>query len=277
METQSQGSAEGGGEKGNAGAAATAQSASSADQAGSVGASSSSESANKPYDPAGVGKTKKKLRKRLKEELKIHGYVLRTCGSQTELRGFDEETGFWTSGLLSKPHRWLFNLSVEDGQVEAAPPEHERSDQLGYYNVKQDTVAGVTARAVPVIEEAAEETFSCYEDWEWIIFVFFESPLEGMGSSEMVSGFSPPNYDMEHNGKRVSPLGMHLYALCDPESRCEIDGVEVSYREATRALADLMGVADEPAEVSEPVQTEPDMENTSKDIGIVGTEEEVDE
>ena len=199
-------------------------------------------------DPANVGEIKRKVFQKIKKILKTHGLSLARCGPGTEIKGFDEDTGFWNSKIANKPPRWIVQFRQKDDQWSAQVPGDFRSHQLGYYNVsKRPNVGATSARIVPVFN--IEGTWKVDDGWEWLVVVFFKQPLEG-SSSEIVSGFSPPSLELECNETQVIPIAVHVYSLCSPDSSCSLSGVEMTYGAATQLLEDLFGVSEEKPSVS---------------------------
>jgi len=193
-------------------------------------------------DPANVGEIKKKIFKGVQKVLNDHGLDRARSGSQTPLRDFDPNTGFWEDSILSKPPRWLVHFRQSGSGWVAEVPNQPSSDRLGYYNVaKRDNVAAVSARILPVIDMG--NTWAAYETWEWLVIVFFPEPLPRGSSSQIVSGFSPPSLGLECKGTEATPIAVHVYSLCSPDSSCSLSGVEITYGEATQLLEDLFGVS----------------------------------
>ena len=194
-------------------------------------------------DPAKVGEIKKVIFEKVRNVLKDHSLDYARSGSQTALRDFDPSTGFWENSILSKPPRWLVHFRQEDSGWVAEVPKNSGSDRLGYYNTGRGNVGAVCARVLPVVDMGA--TWTAYEDWEWLVIVFFPKPLPQATSADIVSGFSPPNLQLKCKGTEVTPIALHVYSLCSPDSSCTLSGVEMTYGKATQLLKDLFGVSEE--------------------------------
>lgn len=201
----------------------------------------------KSWDPNGINdSTILPLWRALKEPLEERGYELKRCGASAPLdtERFDVETGYFQSGYTSKPIRWLFGLRENDGEIIASLPEHDKSDQLGYFNTSSNVV-GLWVRPVPVVENDGRYEF--LDDWEWTLVVYLAQPLrDEVGSSSLVKGFTPPNVDLKQVRKDQDPvdlecIGIHLFKMLDDQREQTIGGESYTYEEATSALRHLLG------------------------------------
>jgi hypothetical protein len=200
----------------------------------------------KDWDPNGINdSTILPLWRTLKEPLEERGYQLKRCGASAPLdtERFDPENGYFQSGYTSKPIRWLFWIEEDDGGIVASLPEHEKRDQLGYFNTSSNVV-GLWVRPVPVVENSGRYEF--LDDWEWTLVVYLAQPLrEEVGSSSLVKGFTPPNVDLKQVRKNQDPvdlecIGIHLFKMLDDEREQTIRGGTYTYGEATSALRHLL-------------------------------------
>ena len=191
-------------------------------------------------DPAGVSNVKDRVYDKIDEVLDDHGLVKRKSGRDRGVEEFDEETGFWESGVLNKPPRWLFRLSEEDDGWVAEMPDRDSSDRLGYYNVRVDNVAAGAARIVPIVRE--DDEWVLCQDWEWLCMVFFSQALRRGSSAETIEGFTPPDFTLSYQDEQLNPLAIQVFSLCTPNSTCSEVSGDLTYEEATGALRRLFGV-----------------------------------
>ena len=190
-------------------------------------------------DPAGVKRLKKKVYDKVGPVLEKYGFEFARSGSQTPIREFNTDTGFWKSGITSKPPRWLIHFVKGGGKWQARVPDTSRSDRVGYYNIsRRDNVAAFCVRIVPVLKH--QDDWVPYEEWEWLMMIFLPRPLQG-SSSEVISGFTPPDTTIECGGEKINPLAVHIYRLCEPSLSCSLSNVNLAYSGATKRLRELFG------------------------------------
>lgn len=188
-------------------------------------------------DPAGVKSLKKKVYRKIDPVLEKYGFDRARSGSNIGIREFNSSTGFWKSGITSKPPRWLIHFVQHKDKWEAKLPNTTGSDRVGYYNVsRRDNVAAFCVRIVPVMRDQGEWT--PYEEWEWLMMIFLPKPLQG-SSSEVISGFTPPDTTIECKDEKIEPLAIHFYSLCEPGLSCTLSGVELTYSVATERLKEM--------------------------------------
>lgn len=192
------------------------------------------------YDPAGLEDVKDKIFQQIDPVLEGQGFEKARSGSQTPLREFDNSTGFWEGSILSKPPRWLFHLVQSSEGWEARLPDQDRNDRVGYYNLSnRDNVAALASRILPVVKQDGQ--WAPYEEWEWLAMIFLPEPARGT-SGQDINGFSPPNFDLECRGRKLNPIAIYVYGLCDEASTCSAVSDDLTYRQATDALRELFGV-----------------------------------
>lgn len=195
------------------------------------------------YDPAGLEDVKDKIFQKIDPVLKEQGFGKARSGSQTPLRDFNKNIGFWEKSILNKPPRWLFHLVQNGESWEAKLPNQDMRDRVGYYNLSnRDNVAALASRVLPVVEK--DGNWAAYQDWEWLAMIFLPEPARGT-SGQDINGFAPPNFDLECRGERLDPISIQVHGLCDPKSICSTVSGDLSYEEATNALQQLFGVDSE--------------------------------
>jgi len=201
----------------------------------------------KDWDPNGINQsTILPLLRALREPLEERGYGLRRCGAQAplDMERFDPETGYFESEHTSKPIRWLFWLEEQGNKIVASLPDHDKRDQLGYFNTSSNVV-GLWVRPVPVVQEG-EGKYKFLDEWEWTLTLYLARPLrEEVGSSSLVKGFVPPDVDLKQVRKDQSPvdldcIGIHLFKMFEDNREQVIGDGSYTYGEATSALKELI-------------------------------------
>jgi hypothetical protein len=110
---------------------------------------------------------------------------------------------------------------------------------------------GITVRVIPVFHLASGK-YQHYEPWEWNLFFLMPYALP-VGSSAETFDYDAADGSLTYKKEKVNYIFAALMMLNDPDEKATIGGVEVSYREATGALKQLLHVApagETPAEIS---------------------------
>ena len=190
-------------------------------------------------DPAGVKSLKKEVYHEIDPILEDYGFDKARCGAEVGIKEkeFSRETGFWVASKKSKPTRWFVHFVEQDGKWVAKVPEVSGSDRVGYANfANRDNVAALAVRVIPVIRQ--EDVWEPYEEWEWLMIIFFPEALDG-SAAQLISGFEPPSTTVEHKKGEINPVAIHVYSLCQPDLSCTLSDVEITYLDATERLMEM--------------------------------------
>lgn len=174
--------------------------------------------------------------------------------TREQLPAISADTGVWRDdGVDSKPLAWLVHFVCDrgSGKWNAQLPNAPHAGRLtGTFNTKSP-LQGVLCRVIPVariepMTDGAKPRFEPHPYWEWALaFVFPGLALftEG-GSSGATIDFDPTSGRLESTieGHAIEQpyVSADLFALNARDDAWHIEGLELTYGEATAALAAMI-------------------------------------
>lgn len=188
--------------------------------------------------------------------------------TREQLPAISADTGGWRDdGVDSKPLAWLVHFKYDGGSGgwRAHLPNAPHARRLtGTFNTKSP-LQGVLCRVIPVariepITEGGKPRFEPHPYWEWALaFVFPGLAVftEG-GSSGATIDFDPTSGRLESTieGHAIEQpyVSADLFALNPRDDAWHIEGLVLTYEQATAALASMINT--EPAVPVSPEETE---------------------
>lgn len=186
---------------------------------------------------------------RISQTLKALGLESAICGKNDQLRyAINSTTGFWLEpNATTKPPRLLVHLEKMATGVEARLPNLLANGVIAYANTHAGRkVALINIRVIPVVQ-VAPNTYSAYEEWEWLLWFCFFPPLASGNSGEVFKNFNPAQGTFEYQGRTQPYIAAGLVKLvADEDKFCypntDTPALTITYGEATRAIAELINI-----------------------------------
>lgn len=188
--------------------------------------------------------------------------------TREQLPAISADTGGWRDdGVDSKPLAWLIHFVYDraSGKWKAQMPNAPHARRLtGTFNTKSP-LQGVLCRVIPIariepMTKDAKPRFEPHPYWEWALaFVFPGLAVftEG-GSSGATIDFDPTSGRLESTveGRAIEQpyVSADLFALNTLDDTWRIDGLVLTYAQATDALAAMINT--EPAVPTSPEEME---------------------
>lgn len=193
---------------------------------------------------------RKQVASALEGVLSNYNLELHQTGSKKKLlentRPTSEATGYWQNpnDATNKPLRWLIHLDLTDG-LDARIPDLHGSKRIAFLNAAQGRSGAVLVRIVPAIK-LDDGRFEFFETWEWLLLIGFLPALPVGSAAQLLENFDPTTGTIDYKGQRHPYIGAALIALNDDDAVyiARVGGMvrQITYREATAALADLLHV-----------------------------------
>jgi hypothetical protein len=149
--------------------------------------------------------------------------------------------------VTNKPPRWIVQLIHQGGVFQAQAPQHGGASRLGFFNTNSTSrkILAVAVRIIPAIKVPGTE-FQVYEDWEWLLYYCFASPLKQGSGAQLIEGFDPATGKIEYLGETLPYIAAGLVGLCAPDSVYPAPDTatqpppQISYKQATAAISRLI-------------------------------------
>lgn len=183
--------------------------------------------------------------------LQDRGLRLNQSGRDTSMQKMESsdsissETGFWSdnSGLTAKPPRWLLHIDLTSPELKAFVPEQHRSRAIGFANTKGGD-SGALAVRILALAKIADKTFQPIVSWEWLLLFCFPGGLKPGSAAQTFDDFDPQTGQLTYMGQTIPYIYSGLLSLNEADEKTSIkvggNNREITYREATQAISDLV-------------------------------------